>query len=99
MDGCAGRDRARSHHFLASCGCDFTAAGLTDFIASDHQHYVELAVNKANDLASLAQLRSALRDRTAATECGDPVRYARAVERHYRSMWQTWCSGRMTRTI
>ena len=76
-----------------------TAAGLTDFIASDHQHYMELAANKANDLAYLAQLRSALRDRTAATEFGDPVRYARAVERHYRSMWQTWCSSRMTRTI
>ena len=76
-----------------------TAAGLTDFIATDHQHYVELAVNKVNDLAYLAQLRSALRDRIAATEFGDPVRYARAVERHYRSMWQTWCGGRMTRTI
>ena len=76
-----------------------TAAGLTDFIAADHQHYVELAVNKVNDLAYLAQLRSALRDRIAATEFGDPVRYARAVERHYRSMWQTWCGGRMTRTI
>jgi predicted O-linked N-acetylglucosamine transferase (SPINDLY family) len=76
-----------------------TAAGLTDFIASDYQHYLELAVNKANDLAYLAQLRSALRDRIAATEFGDPVRYARAVERHYRFMWRTWCSRRMTRTI
>jgi predicted O-linked N-acetylglucosamine transferase (SPINDLY family) len=67
-----------------------TAAGLTDFIATDHPHYVELAVRKANDLISLAQLRSTLRDRVANTEFGNPIRYARAVEKQYRTMWQTW---------
>jgi protein O-GlcNAc transferase len=69
-----------------------TAAGLTDFIATDHQHYVELAVRKANDLISLAKLRSTLRDRVANTEFGNPIRYARAVEERYRWMWQRWCS-------
>jgi len=73
-----------------------TAAGLTDFIATDHQHYVQLAMDKASDLASLAQLRTTLRDHVAKTEFGDPVRYARAVERQYRSMWQTWCSSQMS---
>jgi protein O-GlcNAc transferase len=71
-----------------------TAAGLTDFIATDHQHYAELAVKKASDLKSLADLRSALRDRMANTEFGDPLRYACAVERQYRSMWHKWCSTR-----
>jgi protein O-GlcNAc transferase len=68
-----------------------TAAGLTDFIATDHQHYVQLAVSKAGELDSLADLRSTLRHRLANTEFTDPIRYARAVERHYRSMWQKWC--------
>jgi protein O-GlcNAc transferase len=71
-----------------------TAAGLTDFIAPDRAHYVELAVSKANDLTSLTRLRSTLRDRMARTDFGDPVRYARAVERHYRSMWHKWCGNR-----
>jgi protein O-GlcNAc transferase len=71
-----------------------TAAGLTDFIATDYQHYVQLTVSKASELDSLAQLRSTLRDRLANTEFGDPARYARAVERHYRSMWHEWCGQR-----
>jgi protein O-GlcNAc transferase len=71
-----------------------TAAQLTDFIATDHRHYVELAMKKASDLASLAELRSRLRDRLANTEFGNPLHYARAAERQYRSMWQTWCSTR-----
>jgi predicted O-linked N-acetylglucosamine transferase (SPINDLY family) len=70
-----------------------TAAQLSDFIATDHRHYVELAVNKASDLASLADLRSKLRDRVANTEFGNPLHYARAVEKQYRAMWQTWCKS------
>src|SRR5262249_11056271 len=68
-----------------------TAAPLTHFIATDHEHYVQLAANKASELEALAQLRSTLRQRLANSEFGDAVRYARAVERHYRSMWQEWC--------
>jgi protein O-GlcNAc transferase len=68
-----------------------TAAGLTEFIATDYRHYVELAVNRTSDLASLALLRSSLRNHIANTDFGDPVRYARTVEQHYRSMWQKWC--------
>jgi protein O-GlcNAc transferase len=70
------------------------AAQLTDFIATDHRHYVELAVKKASDLSSLADLRSRLRDRLANTEFGNALRYARAVEKQYRAMWQTWCRSR-----
>jgi protein O-GlcNAc transferase len=68
-----------------------TAAGLTDFIATDREHYVQVAAAKASELGALTQLRSTLRHRLANTEFGDTVRYARAVERHYRSMWQEWC--------
>jgi protein O-GlcNAc transferase len=70
-----------------------TAAGLSEFIATDYRRYVELAVNKTSDLASLALLRSSLRNHMANTDFGDPARYARTVEQHYRSMWQKWCRG------
>jgi protein O-GlcNAc transferase len=68
------------------------AGGLDDYIASDPAHYVDLAVAKAGDLPALAELRSTLRERIAGTAFGDPVRYARAVEGQYRSMWRRWCA-------
>jgi protein O-GlcNAc transferase len=67
------------------------AAGLDDYIASDPGRYIELAIAKASDLAALADLRRTLRERIAGTAFGDPVRYARAVEGQYRSMWRRWC--------
>src|SRR5262249_52737542 len=57
-----------------------TAFGLTDFIAPNPEHYVDLAVAKASDLDALARLRAGLRDRVAGSVIGDPVRYTRAVE-------------------
>jgi protein O-GlcNAc transferase len=67
------------------------AAGLDDYIASDSSHYIELAIAMAGNLAALADLRKTLRERVAGTPFGDPVRYARAVEGQYRSMWRRWC--------
>jgi predicted O-linked N-acetylglucosamine transferase (SPINDLY family) len=69
-----------------------SAAGLHDYIASDPDHYVELAIARASDLPALAELRMTLRERIAGTAFGDPVRYAQAVEGQYRSMWRRWCA-------
>ncbi len=71
---------------------NLSAVGLTDFVASDRDGYVDLAVAKAGDLPALAQLRATLRGRMANSPVGDPVRYARAVEAAYRDMWRRWCS-------
>jgi predicted O-linked N-acetylglucosamine transferase (SPINDLY family) len=75
---------------------NLTAAGLEDYIASNFDDYVELAVAKAGDLRALAELRGTLRGRIANTEFGDPQRYARAVEKRYRAMWQQWCETQGT---
>jgi predicted O-linked N-acetylglucosamine transferase (SPINDLY family) len=69
-----------------------TALGLTDFIAPDLDAYVALAVAKAREVAALAGLRASLRNRLAGSQYGDPLRYARAVETAYRTMWQRWCA-------
>jgi predicted O-linked N-acetylglucosamine transferase (SPINDLY family) len=69
-----------------------TAAGLTEFIAADLDGYVELAVAKAHDLSTLAELRLGLRQRMNASAFGDGVQYARAVEARYREMWGRWCA-------
>ncbi len=71
-----------------------TAAGLTDFVASDLNDYVHLAVAKASNQPALAGLRAALRERMDGCAFGDPVCYARAVEARYRQIWHRWCAER-----
>lgn len=71
-----------------------TALGLTDFIASDVESYVALAVAKANDLGALAKTRAGLRERVANSAIGNPERYARAVEAAYVEMWRDWCANK-----
>ena len=69
-----------------------SALGLTDFVARS-ESYVELAVARARDIQGLATLRMDLRARMTASAIGDPVRYARAVEQGYRTMWRDWCAS------
>jgi len=69
-----------------------TAVKLTDWIAETPEEYVELAVNKAGDLQSLAALRQQLRGRVTSV-IGNQEAYARSVEQEYRLLWQRWCAG------
>jgi predicted O-linked N-acetylglucosamine transferase (SPINDLY family) len=80
-----------SSRLAAAC---LTALGLTDFVASTPEAYVDLAVAKATSLEALSRLRAGLRTRIAASEFGDSARYCRAVEAAYREMWRLWCSAR-----
>ncbi|OFZ67456.1 MAG: hypothetical protein A2V79_06210, partial [Betaproteobacteria bacterium RBG_16_56_24] len=70
-----------------------TALGLADWIAETQEKYVELAIQKASDLQSLAALRQQLRRVFTSSVMGDPAAYARAVEQEYRKLWQEWCAG------
>jgi protein O-GlcNAc transferase len=79
-----------SSRLAAAC---LTHAGLPELIATDMAGYVDLAIATARDPAALGELRRTLRGRIAATDFGDPARYARAVETQYRAMWRTWCAG------
>jgi predicted O-linked N-acetylglucosamine transferase (SPINDLY family) len=69
-----------------------SALGLADFIAPDVEAYIRLAVAKARDTDGLSGLRASLRQRVAGSDFGNPVRYARAIEAVYRSIWQRWCA-------
>ena len=73
---------------------NLTALELTDFIASDPESYVALAVAKASDVDGLSRLRFSLRTRLARSVIGDADRYTRAVEAAYRKMWLRWCADR-----
>ena len=69
-----------------------TALGLSDWIADNKEDYVALAVERANDVGALTALRRDLRAKIAASAAGDLVRYTRAVEDAYRTMWRTYCA-------
>jgi protein O-GlcNAc transferase len=77
-----------SSRWAATC---LVPLGLSDFLADSEEGYVELAVAKASDIASLATLRQTLRGRMAGSEFGDGQRFCRAVEAKYIEMWSRWC--------
>ncbi len=62
--------------------------GLTEFIARDADHYIELAAYLASNREQLTQLRSELRSRVAASPLCDASGFARHVEDAYRQMWR-----------
>ena len=66
--------------------------GLADLVAQDAEEYVQLALELANDLPRLGELRATLRARMQASPLMDAPRFARDVEAAYRSMWRCWCA-------
>lgn len=63
------------------------ALDLDDWIAPSVDHFVDVAVARANDLAALRTLRGALRERLQASPLTDMPRFVRALESAYRQMW------------
>ncbi len=76
-----------------------TTLGLSDWVAQTEEQYVELAIQKANDLPALAEIRRRLRSMFAASILGDQASYVAVAEQAYRTLWQQWCrtgSSRIT---
>jgi len=67
--------------------------GLPELAAKTPDEYVQIAVNLANDLPRLKELRSTMRQRMEASPLLDAPRFARNVEAAYRQMWQKWVSA------
>lgn len=74
-----------------------TALGMKDWIARNDADYVRIATKFAGKPKTLAKLRKGLRQKVASSCFGDVVRYTRAVEQAYRSMWRRWCKERSGR--
>jgi predicted O-linked N-acetylglucosamine transferase (SPINDLY family) len=64
-----------------------TAAGLPDWVASTRTEYVAKAIAFANDLVSLSDLRSSLRQKVLMSPLFDAPRFARHFEQ---ALWQIW---------
>jgi predicted O-linked N-acetylglucosamine transferase (SPINDLY family) len=67
-----------------------TAIGMSEWIADDDEHYVEIALRSTPE--RLSTIRNQLPD-LIAKRCS-PALYTRAVEDAYRTMWRTYCGAR-----
>jgi len=68
-------------------------ARLAQWIASDHDQFVGLAVKYAGDLPRLAALRAMLRQQVLASPVFDASRFAIYFETALREMWTIWCKS------
>ncbi|MCE5181931.1 MAG: tetratricopeptide repeat protein, partial [Betaproteobacteria bacterium] len=66
---------------------------LTDWVAETPEQYLEIAIENALNLESLATLHQSLRSRFTASSIGDADTYVKAVETEYRQLWQEWCDS------
>ncbi len=75
-------------------GAILSAIGMTDWIASDDDQYVEIALRSTPD--RLKTIRHELPD-VIDRRCS-PAAYTMAVEAAYRLMWEKYCGGRQRET-
>jgi predicted O-linked N-acetylglucosamine transferase (SPINDLY family) len=67
--------------------------GLCELVAHDPQTYVRIAVELANNLPRLSDLRAILRDRIKSSALMDAPRFTRNIEALYRQAWRQWCAS------
>jgi predicted O-linked N-acetylglucosamine transferase (SPINDLY family) len=83
--------------FLARQGSGLlTNAGLTDWIATDVDDYVNKSIEMASDIERLASLRRGLREKVLASPIFDPDQFARNFETALRGMWTHYCASQLT---
>lgn len=66
--------------------------GLQELAAASDPEFVATAVNLANDLPRLTQLRQSLRRQLEQSPLMDGKRFARGMESAYRQLWEKYCS-------
>ncbi len=65
--------------------------GLEDLAAETDEDFTRIAVELANDLSRLADIRQNLRQRMATSPICDGPGATKDLENSYRKMWQQWC--------
>ncbi len=68
------------------------ALGIHETIAYNLDDYIECAINLANDLPRLAELRQQLRIRYLASPIADAKRLATNLTREFRRIWRAWAT-------
>lgn len=62
--------------------------GVAELIAKTPEQYVQIAVELANDLPRLTELRKILRTKMQSSPLKDASRFARTIEAAFRQMWK-----------
>ncbi len=68
-------------------------ASLEEFIASDLQHYQQLAINLANEKEKLAILRRNLRNHLKQSLLTNAKSFTQELEQHFRAMWHHYLTS------
>lgn len=80
-------------HALSRQGLSLLSnVGLTDWIATSEDDYVQRAKTHAADLAALSALRSSLRSRLLASPLCNAPQFAQDFEAGLRGLWRQFCS-------
>ena len=69
------------------------AVGLDELVAYSPDQYAAIAERLAKDQRRLAELRSGMRARMAASPLMDEKRFTLHLENAYRDMWRAWCEN------
>ncbi len=83
---------AGDSHRSRMCASVLHQLGLQDFVAGNHEAYIQLATTLAADRQQLAAFRGQLRSMMASLHADCGVTVTRELERAYRGMWRQWCS-------
>ncbi|WP_027799247.1 tetratricopeptide repeat protein [Paraburkholderia dilworthii] len=67
--------------------------GLEQFVVANKEEFVARGASLASDIPALAEIRTSLRERCAASAAFRPDVVAAGVSRALRIMWQRWCAG------
>jgi predicted O-linked N-acetylglucosamine transferase (SPINDLY family) len=67
-------------------------AGLSDWLVPSLNAYIDMAVNRAQDLPALADLRARLREQVRLSPLCDAPRFGRNLGNALRMAWQDWCA-------
>jgi protein O-GlcNAc transferase len=67
-----------------------TNVGLTDFIAHDINHYIQLGVEMSANTNYLKEIRAGLRKRMQSAPICNPISFASDVEAAYQDMWHKY---------
>jgi len=68
-----------------------TNLGRPEWIAHSESEYIERSIGLAADLAQLAEMRLAQRERMRESPLCDVARFVAQLEDAYRGMWRQWC--------
>jgi predicted O-linked N-acetylglucosamine transferase (SPINDLY family) len=66
--------------------------GLSDWVGTTREQFIDIAIRRARELPHLAQLRATMRERMRSSPLMDGERMARGLEASYRDMWRRWCN-------